>query len=61
MKCIVCKDFGEIKIERARTIGYTSVNGEIIDEHLIPCPECKKNILSYSIVGYQEGCNPSVF
>ena len=40
MKCNLCLDLKEIKIETVRTIGYTLTPGENIDEHLVPCPEC---------------------
>lgn len=38
--CPECKGCKEIKIEKARTMGYTLTPGETIDEHLIPCPSC---------------------
>lgn len=41
-KCSLCKGYGEIVIRPKRTIGYTIANSdEMIDEHLIKCPECK--------------------
>jgi len=39
-KCSICHDTKKVKVERARTIGYTYPEGEIIDEHLEPCPDC---------------------
>ena len=38
--CKTCKGLGQIKREKARTIGYTLSPGEILDEHLIDCPDC---------------------
>jgi hypothetical protein len=38
--CETCDDTKEIMVVRARTIGYTATDGEIVDEHIEPCPEC---------------------
>ena len=40
--CILCGGSKEIKVEKARTIGYTLWDGEILDEHLEECPLCKE-------------------
>ena len=40
MICVLCQDSREVKVEKARTIGYTLTPGETIDEHLEPCPLC---------------------
>jgi hypothetical protein len=44
-QCKMCQDSGEMKVERARTIGYTKGDDtEIVDEHLEPCTHCLERV-----------------